>query len=382
IDHVQVAMPPGAEARARAFYGDLLGLDEVHKPASLAERGGVWFRCGAQMLHLGSEEDFRPQRKGHPALLVRDVAALRARLAAAGVVTTSDAALPGYERFYTSDPFGNRLECLQPLAPVVAHEEDVAAQAIKDRVRDQFGRAAPAYVASATHAAGADLKRLVELAAPQLTDRALDISTGGGHTALALAPHVAHITASDLTPRMLAAARASLLARGVTNADFVVADAERLPFLDASFELVTARIAPHHYADPAAAMREVARVLPPGGRFILVENIAPEDALLDQLVNEWEKRRDASHVREYTLTEWRALLADAGLRLTDLETARKSHRFAEWVARSRMPAKEAAALERDILAAPERARRYFQITAQDGRLSSWVADYVILRAVR
>jgi catechol 2,3-dioxygenase-like lactoylglutathione lyase family enzyme len=84
LDHMQLAMPRGAEEQARAFYGGVLGLEELPKPPALAARGGVWFRCGEQQINLGVEEDFHPQRKGHPGLLVRDLAAVRAQLAAAG----------------------------------------------------------------------------------------------------------------------------------------------------------------------------------------------------------------------------------------------------------------------------------------------------------
>lgn len=251
---------------------------------------------------------------------------------------------------------------------------------VKARVRETFGRAAEAYVTSPGHAGGDDLQRLVELAEPNATDHALDVSTGGGHVALALASHVAHVTASDLTPRMLDAARTFLTARGVTNAAFVVADAEHLPFLDASFDLVTVRIAPHHYADAQAALREMARVLRPGGRLLVIDNIAPDDARLDALANAWEMRRDPSHVREYTVTEWRAFIAEAGLRITHAEVGRKTHDFALWVERVQMVATDRAGLERDMLAAPEDVRAYFEMREDAGRLVSWAAEYVILRA--
>jgi catechol 2,3-dioxygenase-like lactoylglutathione lyase family enzyme len=114
IDHVQLAAPPGCEADARAFYGELLGLDELPKPPALQARGGVWFACGAQQLHVGVEEPFAPARKAHPALAVDDLDALAARLAGAGVEVTWDDAIPGARRFYAADPFGNRLELLSP----------------------------------------------------------------------------------------------------------------------------------------------------------------------------------------------------------------------------------------------------------------------------
>ena len=114
LDHVQLAAPPGCEDAARAFYRDLLGLVEIPKPPALQDRGGVWFACGAQQLHLGVEEPFAPARKAHPALAVDDLDALAERLAGAGVEVTWDDAIPGVRRFYAADPFGNRLEFLSP----------------------------------------------------------------------------------------------------------------------------------------------------------------------------------------------------------------------------------------------------------------------------
>ena len=113
LDHVQLAMPPGEEDRARAFYHDVLGLMEVPKPAALAARGGVWFASGSLKLHLGVEQDFWPARKAHPALLVHNLPALIERCQSAGYATATDMPLPGYERVYVSDPFGNRIELLE-----------------------------------------------------------------------------------------------------------------------------------------------------------------------------------------------------------------------------------------------------------------------------
>ncbi|HTO76960.1 MAG TPA: VOC family protein [Thermoanaerobaculia bacterium] len=115
IEHVQLAMPPGQEDRARAFYSGLLGLSEVAKPPALAARGGAWFERGEVRIHLGVETDFRAARKAHPAFLVRDLAALAARLRAAGVEVTEDGKFPGHDRIYVADPFGNRLELLEAI---------------------------------------------------------------------------------------------------------------------------------------------------------------------------------------------------------------------------------------------------------------------------
>ncbi len=113
LDHVQLAMPPGGEAEARDFYGGLLGLAEIPKPAPLAARGGCWFAAPEIEVHLGVQPDFTPARKAHPAFRVADLDALAARLAQAQVPVTWDHALPGVRRFYAPDPFGNRLEFIQ-----------------------------------------------------------------------------------------------------------------------------------------------------------------------------------------------------------------------------------------------------------------------------
>jgi len=115
LHHVQLAMPRGQEAAAREFYAGVLGMNEVPKPPHLAVRGGVWFSAGSTQVHLGVEEDFRPAKKAHPALLVRGLQALRDRCAAAGRSVVEDQPLDGFDRCYVSDPFGNRLELLEPI---------------------------------------------------------------------------------------------------------------------------------------------------------------------------------------------------------------------------------------------------------------------------
>jgi len=116
IDHVQLAMPAGREEDARAFYARLLGIPERPKPPHLAARGGCWFESDTVKVHLGVDSDFRPAKKAHPALLVRDLGALVHSLATAGVEIVDDEPLEGYDRVYVYDPFGNRLELLEPAA--------------------------------------------------------------------------------------------------------------------------------------------------------------------------------------------------------------------------------------------------------------------------
>jgi len=113
IDHVQLAMPVGGEERARAFYGSLLGMNEVPKPSELEKRGGCWFECGPVHIHLGVEAEFRPARKAHPALRCLDYDGLVARLRGAGVTMTPDNSIPGIKRCHIADPFGNRIELIR-----------------------------------------------------------------------------------------------------------------------------------------------------------------------------------------------------------------------------------------------------------------------------
>lgn len=114
LHHVQLAMPPGREDDARSFWGGVLGMDEVAKPPALVPRGGCWFRSGDLELHIGVEHDFRPARKAHPGILVDDLDHLGVRLDAAGIEAAFDENFPGYRRIYVHDPFGNRLEFLEP----------------------------------------------------------------------------------------------------------------------------------------------------------------------------------------------------------------------------------------------------------------------------
>jgi catechol 2,3-dioxygenase-like lactoylglutathione lyase family enzyme len=114
LDHVQLAMPAGQESQAIGFYRDLLGIPEVSKPPHLAVRGGCWFESPSVKIHLGVDPDFRPARKAHPALLVSDLSGLIERLRSAGVRVRDDESLDGYDRVYVDDPFGNRLELMEP----------------------------------------------------------------------------------------------------------------------------------------------------------------------------------------------------------------------------------------------------------------------------
>jgi catechol 2,3-dioxygenase-like lactoylglutathione lyase family enzyme len=117
LDHVQLAMPKGQEGQAREFYGTLLGLRELPKPAELAAKGGVWFECGELQLHLGVEEPFLPARKAHPGIRLAGYEAFVSKLAQAGVTVKPDSSVPGMRRAFVDDPFGNRVELVDGESP-------------------------------------------------------------------------------------------------------------------------------------------------------------------------------------------------------------------------------------------------------------------------
>ncbi|HEX2914304.1 MAG TPA: methyltransferase domain-containing protein [Chloroflexia bacterium] len=210
-------------------------------------------------------------------------------------------------------------------------------------VQSQFGPAASAYSTSASHSNQSSLNNLVKLVQPKPADVMLDVATGAGHTALAFAPYLSRVVAYDLTPEMLEETARSATARGISNLETQQGLAEALPYPDNSFDLVTCRIAPHHFSDIKKALAEMARVTRPGGQVVVVDTTVPEDSGLDQEINYIEKQRDPSHVRNYRPSEWRKMFEEAHLEVTFCEVDLPGNQqgrinFAEWTARLRTPA--------------------------------------------
>jgi ubiquinone/menaquinone biosynthesis C-methylase UbiE len=202
----------------------------------------------------------------------------------------------------------------------------------KTAVQEQFGKTAAHYLTSKPHAAGKSLERLVALTSPQKNWHALDVATGGGHVAYTFAPHVARMWATDITQEMLHMVKGEAAKRGLANIRTAYAKAEALPFEDESFDLVTCRIAPHHFDSIPEFLAEVRRVLKPGGLFALVDNVVPPGSVGDY-VNAFERLRDPSHLRAWTMDEWRDALRVAGLRTTHEEQIYKTMEFKSWAAR-------------------------------------------------
>jgi ubiquinone/menaquinone biosynthesis C-methylase UbiE len=175
------------------------------------------------------------------------------------------------------------------------------------------------YVTSATHADPGRLARIVEMTAPAPGWRVLDVGTGTGHTAFAFAPAVAWVTGVDLTEAMLRRAERVRKDRGYGNVELRAADVHRLPFANASFELVTCRRAAHHFSDIHGALAEIARVLKPAGRLMIDDRASPADDEADAVLHRLDLLHDRSHVRQYRASEWRVMLAAAGFRVVELE---------------------------------------------------------------
>jgi ubiquinone/menaquinone biosynthesis C-methylase UbiE len=245
----------------------------------------------------------------------------------------------------------------------------------------RWEKAAEAY-ATGEHKSGRELELVVDFAAPAGTERVLDIGTGAGHTALALAPRVSSVVLTDPVPTMLATARRVFADAGVRNAEFVEATAERLPFPDASFDIVSTRLAAHHFDDVALAMREVARVLRPGGAFIFVDTLAPDDAESAAYQDEVETLRDPTHQRIYTQREWIAFCEEAGLRVAKTEVVRKTHDFEPWLERGGEDAATKERVRARFREAPASAVRDLEIVVEDGRVKSFTDRKLVLAARR
>ena len=205
---------------------------------------------------------------------------------------------------------------------------------IHDAVRQQFSQHAKYYAHSKGHSEGETLRVLVDFAEPNGTEKVLDIATGTGFTAFAFAPKVAHVIATDLIPAMLNQAKTLADERGLQNIDFQVAPAETLPFEAESFELVTCRIAPHHFQDVPQFLSETYRVLCPGGLFCMVDSVCLESERLIEWQNRVEKLRDHSHVWGYPPSQWREMIEGAEFSIEgEMHTHNALQPFSWWADR-------------------------------------------------
>ncbi|WP_335869813.1 class I SAM-dependent methyltransferase [Bacillus sp. 2205SS5-2] len=251
---------------------------------------------------------------------------------------------------------------------------------IKKKVQKQFSQSAGSYVKSEIHANGEDLHELIRLANVTKKDRVLDIATGGGHVANGLAPLVKEVVALDLTERMLQKAEAFIRGNGYTNVSFIVGDAEKLPFPDEAFSVVTCRIAPHHFPNIEQFIAESIRVLQEKGTLLLIDNVAPEKEEWDVFYNTVEKKRDPSHYRAWKKTEWLKLIEEKEFQVKQLIVFSKTFSFESWFARMRMPENDKEELEEYMLNASGDTKHHFQIQEENGRVTSFNGQSVLIVA--
>ncbi|MEH7383502.1 class I SAM-dependent methyltransferase [Bacillus sp. JJ1533] len=253
---------------------------------------------------------------------------------------------------------------------------------IKKEVKKQFGRSAASYVTSEGHRKGGDLQTLVAMADAQGTELALDIATGGGHTANAFAPFVKKVIAFDLTPEMLAAAQTFIKGNGHDNVEFVEGDAEKLPFSDETFDIVSCRIAPHHFPNITSFVSEVSRVIKSGGQFLLDDNVAPENDEFDAFYNTVEKKRDNSHFRAWKKSEWLQMLEKESFEIQELYRFEKTFEFESWCNRMHVSDQEKAELNAYMLHAPNNIKQKFRIQITNHTIISFQGEAVVLKATK
>ena len=251
---------------------------------------------------------------------------------------------------------------------------------IKRLSQERFGRYAASYVTNPTHAGGPDLARLVELVGDNPDWEALDIATGAGHTALAVAGHVAHVIATDITEMMLATARDFIFAQGARNVTFQLADAEDLPYPARSFDLVTCRIAAHHFPSPERFVREVARVLRPGGLFLLQDQVAPEEESTALWISRFEKRRDPSHHRSLSETEWEDLLLGHGFVIETVDRFEKRLDLERWVGDQGGGPEDLAELRTLLSRAPRKVKEWMRPADMKSAQASFTVHHCLFGA--
>jgi ubiquinone/menaquinone biosynthesis C-methylase UbiE len=234
-------------------------------------------------------------------------------------------------------------------------------------VRESFKDVAANYRRSRRHADPAPLRAMLALLEPAGDELVLDLATGGGHTAAALGPFIRRVVACDLLPEMLVQAGELFGEALIGNADLVCADAHALPFGSGVFDIVTCRSAPHHFADPGRVCSEIVRCLRAGGRLYVSDCGSPADPAAAAFVNDVERLRDPSHVKAYSLNEWKRMLRDLGLEIVVIREVPNVYPLQDWLDHLALgPERRDAVLAR-LRAAPAGVEPFCGIDLTPGR---------------
>ena len=252
------------------------------------------------------------------------------------------------------------------------------AQDVKDQVQQRFGHVAANYRTSKVHAAGPDLDRMIELSSLDRGARVLDAGCGAGHTAMAFATIADRVIACDFTPAMLRQVETLAAEHKTTNVSAQLADVENLPFPSRSFDLVVTRYSAHHWLHPERALAEFRRLLNPDGALLISDIMAREDYAQDTFLQTIELLRDPSHVRDYRISEWRALLAAAGFASEVIMTFDLTLHFDTWTRRMATPRQNADMIKSLFNDASDDIKRAFRAPA---RVTSDDFDFLIPGAV-
>jgi ubiquinone/menaquinone biosynthesis C-methylase UbiE len=246
--------------------------------------------------------------------------------------------------------------------------------------KDQFDCNAEKYATSQVHRSGPSLPVLLELASPKRSDFALDIATGTGHTALAVAQHVGKAIGIDIAPKMLEQARRLAAEQHLANCEFIEGSAESIPLADEQFTLVTSRHAPHHFRNVDLFLNEVRRVLAPRGRFVMSDQITPLRGLCDW-VDYWERTRDASHFKQRTVDQWREEIAKARLQWAEHRIVPYRLEFDWWVRQAGCSESAIAALVEHASTASVEVRAAIGLEFDStGRVAAFQEPMLVVRA--
>ena len=250
--------------------------------------------------------------------------------------------------------------------------------------QEQFGRTATRYTTSTAHTKKnnlVDLKDFVGIDGEHF-HIGVDIGTGPGFTAFSIAPHCDFVIATDVTPEMLEEVRRLRHDRNAPDTQMALVAAEALPFADSSVDLITSRTAAHHFVDLKGWLREVARVLHPGGLLVMGDTCAPEDHAVADWMHGIEMARDASHIRNYSPSEWQAEVEAVGLNVTDVAMSYVLLQWPDWAERAGMKTEASTALRDEMLSAPPSAQEAFEFAKNNDGTIDFHWDVVVVRAVK